>query len=86
MKFCCPFSGWLVSERTPLETAPAVDKDFIIILRNLVARLVMLMLDGEALFAEHFCNDKDDEGSEKSSASKEINQGIASGGKNRMDY
>ena len=46
----------------------------------------MLMLDGETLFAEHFCNDKDDEGSEKTSASKEINQGIAGGGKNGMDY
>jgi hypothetical protein len=76
----------LVSERTPLETAAAVDKDFIITLRNLVARLVMLMLDGETLFAKHFCNYKDDEGSEKTSASKEINQGIAGGGKNGMDY
>jgi hypothetical protein len=84
--FCCPFSGWLVSERTPLETAPALDKDFIITLRNLVARLVMFMLDGDTLFAEHFCDNKDDEGSEKASASKEINQGIAGSGKNGMDY
>jgi hypothetical protein len=45
----------------------------------------MLMLDGETLFAKHFCNYKDDEGSEKASASKEINQGIAGGGKNGMD-
>jgi hypothetical protein len=46
----------------------------------------MLMLDGETLFAEHFCNDKDDECSEQASASKEINQGIANGGKNGVDY
>jgi hypothetical protein len=46
----------------------------------------MLMLDGETLFAEHFCNDKDDEGSEQASASKEINQGIANGSKNGVDY
>jgi hypothetical protein len=44
------------------------------------------MLDGKTLFTEHFCNDKDDEGSEKAAASKEINQGIANGGKNGMDY
>jgi hypothetical protein len=46
----------------------------------------MLMLDGKTLLAEHFCNDKDDEGSEKPSASEEINQGIANGGKNGVDY
>jgi hypothetical protein len=46
----------------------------------------MLMLDGETLFAEHFCNDKDGEGSEQASAPKEINQGIANGGKNGVDY
>ena len=46
----------------------------------------MHMLNGEALFAEHFCNNKDDEGSEKTAAAKEINQGITGGGKNGMDY
>jgi hypothetical protein len=46
----------------------------------------MLVLDGESLFAEHFCNDKDDEGPEQASASEEINQGIANGGKNGVDY
>jgi hypothetical protein len=46
----------------------------------------MLMLDGKTLLAKHFCNDKDDEGSEKAAASEEINQGIASSGKNGVDY
>jgi hypothetical protein len=46
----------------------------------------MFMLDGKTLFTEHFCNDKDDKGSEKAAASKEINQGIASSGKSGVDY
>jgi hypothetical protein len=53
---------------------------------HIVLFFLFLLCYSEKLFAEHFCNDKDDEGSEKASASKEINQGIASGGKNGMDY
>jgi len=44
------------------------------------------MLDGETLFAEHFCNDENDEGAKKTSAAQEINQGVAGGGKNGMNY
>ena len=33
------------------------------------------------LFTEHFCNKKDDDGSEKASAPKEIYQGVAGGSK-----
>jgi len=32
-------------------------------------------------FTEHFCYEKDDDGSEKASASEEIYQGVTSGGK-----
>src|ERR1035437_310318 len=37
-------------------------------------------------FAEHFCYDEDDEGSEKASASEEIYQGVTSGGKHGCYY
>jgi hypothetical protein len=36
--------------------------------------------------AEHFCSDEDDEGSEKASASEEIDQGVTSGGKHGLYY
>jgi hypothetical protein len=38
------------------------------------------------LFAEHFCYDEDDKGSEKASASEEIYQGVTSGGKHWYYY
>ena len=38
------------------------------------------------LFAEHFCYDEDDKGSEKASASEEIYQGVTSGGKHGYHY
>jgi hypothetical protein len=37
-------------------------------------------------FAEHFRDNKDDEGSKKASTSQEINQGVASGGQHVRDY
>jgi len=37
-------------------------------------------------FTQHFCYDEDDEGSEKTSASQEIDQGITSGGKQMWQY
>jgi hypothetical protein len=37
-------------------------------------------------FAERFCYDEDDEGSEKASASEEIYQGVTSGGKHGRYY
>jgi hypothetical protein len=38
--FCWPFGVLVVSGRIPLEAVPTVDKDFIMALSNVVARLV----------------------------------------------
>jgi hypothetical protein len=37
-------------------------------------------------FTEHFCYEEDDDGSEKASASEEIDQGVTSGGKHGQHY
>jgi len=38
------------------------------------------------LFAEHFCDDEDDQGAEKTSASQKIYQGVTNCGKHVRDY
>ena len=43
-------------------------------------------LGNAGLLTEHFRNDEDDEGTEKASASEEIDQGVACGGKHGWYY
>ena len=35
-------------------------------------------------FAQHFCNEKNDDGSEKPAATEDVDQGVASGGEHGM--
>jgi hypothetical protein len=55
-------------------------------LTYIFVRLLLSVAEQQTSFTQHFCYDEDDDGSEKTSTSQEIDQGIPSGGKQMWQY